>query len=82
VIDEGSEEGLACEGEIVHMLRWLTPWAVDALQCADFCELHASFTALNAYATSVPLAVSRNVGIPLGILVGRSESAEMFRIFV
>jgi hypothetical protein len=79
--DEGSEDGLAFEGAVVHRPRWLAPSAVDALQCADFCELYASFKALIPSASSVPLAVSRNVGIPLSILLGWSESAEMFRIF-
>jgi hypothetical protein len=48
---------------------------------ADFYELDASFTALNPYVDSIPLAVINNVGIPLGLILGPSESTEMFTTF-
>jgi hypothetical protein len=78
---EGREDGFMFEGQAVHSLRWVAPWAVDAFRGADFYELDASFKALKPYVYSVPLAVSKNVGIPLGLVLGPSESTEMFQIF-
>jgi hypothetical protein len=34
-----------------------------------------------AYREIDPFTVSRNVGVALGIAIGRTESGEMFRVF-
>jgi hypothetical protein len=62
-------------------MRWIAPWALDALRNADFYELDASFKAIRSYVYCVPLAIIRNVGVPLGLVVGPSESEEMFASF-
>jgi hypothetical protein len=51
------------------------------LHDADNCELDCSFMALKPYIHSIPLAINANVGIPLGIVIARSERREIYSIF-
>jgi hypothetical protein len=75
------ERALMLENNGVHILRWVAPWALTVLENADFYELDASFKAIRPYVFCVPLAVRHNVGIPLGLVLGPSETEEMFRMF-
>jgi hypothetical protein len=44
-------------------------------------KLDASWKALDSDVYSVRLAVMKNVGIPVGMVLGQSESTEMFASF-
>jgi hypothetical protein len=72
---------LTYEEKGVIALVWVAPWASDAISVAQFYELDCSFRALQPYVYSVPLAVAANVGIPLGIILGQSETAELYGMF-
>jgi hypothetical protein len=75
------EAALAVDGQGVHSLSRIAPWPIDALRKADFSELDASFKAHNPYVYSIPLAVIKNVGISLGLILGPTESSEIFTTF-
>jgi hypothetical protein len=47
----------------------------------DYYELDCSFTALEPYVYSIPLAVRANVGIPLGIVIAPSERRDVHSLF-
>jgi hypothetical protein len=78
---DGKENFLMFHGYVVHSMRWIAPWAVGAIRGADCYELDASFRAIKPYVYAVPSIVSQNVGIPLGLVLGPSESSEMFTVF-
>jgi hypothetical protein len=62
-------------------LVWVAPWASGAISMAQFYELDCSFRALQPYVYCVPMSVTANVGIPLGIVLGQSETAEIDGMF-
>jgi hypothetical protein len=63
-------------------LTWLAPWAICALDQADYYKLDCSFKALKSYVYSIPLSVKANVGIPLGIVMAPNEREAVFSLFV
>lgn len=77
--------GLSCpvlfNGQPVVTLTWIAPWAADALRRADYYELDCSFQALRPFVYSVPMVISRNVGIPIGLVVAPTERARVFALF-
>jgi hypothetical protein len=79
---EEQEAAITAEGRGVRSLRRIAPWAIAALREADFYKLDAFFKRLYPSVYSVPLAVRGNAGIPMGLVLGPSEFAEMFASFV
>jgi hypothetical protein len=72
---------LIYEDQGVVALVWVAPFASNAILLAQFYELDCSFRALQPYVYSVPLSVHVNVEIPLGIVLGQSETAEIYGMF-
>jgi hypothetical protein len=62
-------------------LCWVASWAIACLQTCQYYELDCSFQVLYPYVYCIPMAVSANVGIPLGIVVAPTERQEVFDLF-
>jgi hypothetical protein len=54
---------------------------IAALRAADFSELDGFLKVLDSDVYSIPFAVMKNVGIPVGLVLGQSESTERFASF-
>jgi hypothetical protein len=54
-------------------LCWVASWAIACLQSCQYYELDCSFQVLYPDVYCIPMAVSANVGIPLGIVVAPTE---------
>jgi hypothetical protein len=74
---EAKEAAITVDGRGVHSPYWIAPWGIAALREADFSELDASLKALDSDVYSIPFAVMKNVGIPVRLVLGQSESTEM-----
>jgi hypothetical protein len=65
----------------VVALNWMAPWAGDEFGKCNFVELDTSFTALKPYVYAIPFAIRANEGVPLGLIIGLSESIELYKLF-
>jgi hypothetical protein len=73
---------LKYQSNTVVAFVWSPPWAAQQFRRADYKELDASFQALKGCAYAVPLAVHSNEEVPIGLVVGLSESAELYELFL
>jgi hypothetical protein len=65
----------------VVAFTWIPPWTFDVFINCQYIELDTSFRALQPYVYCVPLGICRNESFPLGLIVGISESVELYRMF-
>lgn len=72
---------LIYEGKNVQYLIWIAPWISALLKITGYIQIDASFYALHPYVYSVPLFIYDNAAIPLGIVLGPSESSHLFDVF-
>ena len=73
---------LIFEGRQVQYLVWIAPWCHAFLSYfSGYFQIDASFKALAPYTYSVPTMVINNASIPLGIVLGPSESFHLFDLF-
>jgi ankyrin repeat protein len=74
---------LQYSGKSVVVFVWIAPWTPDFLfnSLNVYSELDASFEALDPYCCCVPTVVSRNVGVPLGLVICPTERAAMYEAF-
>jgi hypothetical protein len=57
------------------------PWEADAFRKSQYVELDTSFQALAPYVYCVPLAIHANESFPLALVIGISESVELYDLF-
>jgi hypothetical protein len=69
------------ESKGVVALVWIPPWALAAFDRCNYIELDTSFRAIKPYVYSIPLAIHANEAFPLAIIVGLSESLELYKMF-
>jgi hypothetical protein len=62
-------------------LVWLPPWSIYEFQKSDYIEIDTSFKALRPYVYSIPLATTANEFFPLALVVGLSESVQLYQLF-
>jgi hypothetical protein len=68
-----------CNG--VAALVWIPPWSVDVFWRCNYIELDTSFRALKPYVYCIPLAIHANEAFPLALIVGLSETVELYNLF-
>jgi hypothetical protein len=64
------------------VFAWFPPWALEQFLAAQYIELGTSLRALKPDIYSAPLAITANESISLGLIVGLSESTELYHWFV
>ena len=62
----------------LESLTWIPRTAIPVVQVFSYYQLDASFYVFHPYVYVVPTFVVHNTGYPLGLIIGRSESAELF----
>jgi hypothetical protein len=65
----------------VVVLAWFPPWALEQFLTAQHIELDTNFRTWKLYVCRVPLAITANESIPMGITMELSESAELYHCF-
>jgi hypothetical protein len=65
----------------VIQLTYIHPKAIFLVENAHYFELDSSFSALEPYVYSIPLAIINNNALPLGIQLSPTESSEHYQTF-
>jgi hypothetical protein len=79
--DVNSQFYLTHESNIVPALVWIPPWTISLFRKSSYIELDTSFRAFKPYVYSIPLAIHANESFPLALIVGISESKELYDLF-
>ena len=72
---------LEFEGNPIKALVWIPSVAFELLHLSNCIELDTSFFATKPNVFSVPMLIYCNTGIPLGLIVGPTESSEFYTLF-
>lgn len=64
---------------VVQMI-WLAPGALDVIRKFSYCELDATFYTMKPYVMCVPQFIKMNAAYPLGLIIGPSESGELYEM--
>lgn len=62
----------------VQCLVWIPSYIKDYISIGSYIQIDASFYALHPYVYSIPLLIYNNSSIPLGIVMGPSESEKLY----
>jgi hypothetical protein len=81
VTDDSEKLPLKFQSKSVVSFTWVPPWAVDTFKKCRFIELDTSFRALKPYVYSIPMGIHANESFPLAVVVGLSESIELYDLF-
>jgi hypothetical protein len=81
VSDIQSAEPFIYDGCNVVSFVWIPPWSRDILARSRYIQLDASFKAVKPYVYCVPLGIHANESFPLAVVVGISESRELYELF-
>jgi hypothetical protein len=65
----------------VVAFAWFPPFATAEFRKCGFIELDTSFKALRPYTYAIRLGIRANEAMPLGIIIGPSESRELYDRF-
>lgn len=69
---------LRYNNQSVQCLCWINPNIVNYIKIGSYIQLDASFYALHPYTYSIPLLIYKNTSIPLGLVMGPSESEQLY----
>jgi hypothetical protein len=69
------------QGSEVIQLTYIHPKAVSLFEHAHYLELDSSFSTLEPYVYSIPLAIINNNAMPLGIQLSPTESSAHYQTF-
>jgi ubiquitin C-terminal hydrolase len=70
------------EGHDVAQVIWIARWAVTAYKAANYLQLDCSFRGTRPFAYSVPMAIIRNVAVPLGFIMTPTEHTDTYTNFM
>ena len=60
---------------------WLAPGTLDVIEKFNYCELDATFYTMKPYVMCVPQFIKKNAAYPVGLIIGPSESRELYEMF-
>jgi hypothetical protein len=69
------------DGADLVSLCWITGWAMEAFDRAQFIELDCSWKAVKPYAYCIPLAIINNEALPLGLILTPTECLQTYKWF-
>lgn len=72
------DEDAAKKKVALETFVWFPNVAVSVIQSFSYYQLDASFYVFHPYVYVVPMFVVYNTGFPIGLIIGRSETAELF----
>lgn len=65
----------------IHSLAWIESHVLDVLKQTNFVELDCSFYVFSPYVYSIPQAIICNESVPLGLIIGPSETSDIYSLF-
>jgi hypothetical protein len=65
----------------VACLEWIPLWPADMIHMCHYIQLDTSSRAVKPGVQTLPLATKANLSFPLALIVGISESLELYRRF-
>jgi hypothetical protein len=81
VTNEKSDLPLKLQNNTVITFSWLPPWAINEFRKSTYIELDTSFRAIKPYVYCIPMGIHANESFPLAIIIGLSESIELYDLF-
>ena len=62
----------------LEALVWIPTTAVSVIASFCYYQLDASFYVFHPYVYTIPMMIQHNTGFPLGLIIGRAESAGLY----
>jgi hypothetical protein len=65
----------------VVAIVWLAPWALSVGEIMNYMQLDGSFKITKPYVYATPQGIITNDAVPLGFVMGPTESSRLFKLF-
>lgn len=70
------------DNEVIESMCYICPWAIDVIDNSTVLQLDCTFSCMAPYISCFPVIVKNNTTIPIGMVLDRTESSEIYSIFM